>query len=82
MSARKSDESACSWVRRSRLHGYTLGDWADEWETYAQRAVKGDWEKSGKETFGRRRGGLTPETPVRDCRRSRSQTRLTFRKLE
>ncbi len=47
-------------------HGYTLGDWADEWETYAQRAVKGDWEKSGKETFGRRRGGLTPETPVRD----------------
>jgi 4-hydroxy-3-polyprenylbenzoate decarboxylase len=47
-------------------HGYTLGDWAEDWETYAQRAVKGDWEKSGKETFGRRRGGLTPETPVRD----------------
>ena len=49
-------------------HGYTLGDWADDWETFAQRAVKGDWEKSGKETFARRRGGLTPETPVRDAK--------------
>ena len=48
-------------------HGYPLGDWADDWETYAQRAVTGDWEKSGKETFARRRGGLTPETPVRDA---------------
>jgi 4-hydroxy-3-polyprenylbenzoate decarboxylase len=48
-------------------HGYTLGDWADDWETYARRAVKGDWEKSGKETLARRRGGLTPETPVRDA---------------
>ena len=38
----------------------------------AQRAVKGDWEKSGKETFARRRGGLTPETPVRDAK-SRSK---------
>ncbi len=47
-------------------HGYTLGDWAEDWETYAQRAVSGDWEKSGKETFARRRGGLIPETPVRD----------------
>jgi 4-hydroxy-3-polyprenylbenzoate decarboxylase len=48
-------------------HGYTLGDWADDWETYARRAVTGDWEKSGKETLARRRGGLTPETPVRDA---------------
>jgi UbiD family decarboxylase len=47
-------------------HGYTLGDWAEDWETYAQRAVKGDWEKSGKETLARRRSGLTPETPVRN----------------
>jgi UbiD family decarboxylase len=48
-------------------HGYTLGDWADDWETFAQRAVKGDWEQSGRETFARRRGGLTPETPVRNA---------------
>ena len=48
-------------------HGYTLGDWTETWETYARRAVAGAWEQSGQETFARRRGGLTPETPVRDA---------------
>jgi UbiD family decarboxylase len=48
-------------------HGYTLGDWNDVWETYAKRAVAGAWEESGKETLAQKRGGLTPETPVRDA---------------
>jgi 4-hydroxy-3-polyprenylbenzoate decarboxylase len=48
-------------------HGYTLGDWNDVWETYAKRAVAGAWEQSGKETLAQKRGGLTPETPVRDA---------------
>jgi UbiD family decarboxylase len=47
-------------------HGYSLGDWADDWETFARRAVKGEWEANGRDTFARRRGGVTPETPVRD----------------
>jgi 4-hydroxy-3-polyprenylbenzoate decarboxylase len=47
-------------------HGYTLGDWSDAWDLFAQRAVDREWETSGKETFARRRGGLTPETPTRD----------------
>ncbi len=47
-------------------HGYSLGDWSDKWDVYAQRAVAGQWEASGAETFARRRGGLTPETPVRE----------------
>jgi UbiD family decarboxylase len=47
-------------------HGYDLGDWAEVWDGYARRAVAGEWETSGAETFARRRGGLTPETPVRD----------------
>src|ERR1700704_1203898 len=51
---------------RPPWHGYSLGDWADDWETFARRAVKGEWEQSGAETFARRRGGVTPETPVRD----------------
>ena len=34
--------------------------------TTLQRAVSGEWDKSGQETFAARRGGLTPETPVRD----------------
>ena len=48
-------------------HGYTLGDWNDTWETYARRAIGGGWERSGQETLAQRRGGLTPETPVRDA---------------
>ena len=47
-------------------HGYSLGDWSDRWDVYAARAVAGQWEQSGIETFARRRGGLTPETPVRE----------------
>src|ERR1700732_1242850 len=47
-------------------HGYDLGDWAAVLGGYARRAVEGAWETTGAETFARRRGGLTPETPVRD----------------
>jgi UbiD family decarboxylase len=47
-------------------HGYSLGDWDAAWDVYARRAVAGQWAASGTETFARRRGGLTPETPVRD----------------
>ena len=50
---------------RSPWHGYTLGDWTDTWERYAQRATAGDWEQNGKETLARQRGGLAPETPTR-----------------
>jgi UbiD family decarboxylase len=47
-------------------HGYSLGEWDEAWDRYAERAVEGRWEDSGAETFARRRGGLTPETPVRE----------------
>jgi 4-hydroxy-3-polyprenylbenzoate decarboxylase len=47
-------------------HGYSLGDWDNAWDIYAERAVSGQWEQSGLDTFARRRGGLTPETPVRE----------------
>jgi 4-hydroxy-3-polyprenylbenzoate decarboxylase len=47
-------------------HGYSLGDWGDDWETFAQRAVRGEWEANGRDTLARRRGGVTPETPVRE----------------
>ena len=53
---------------QSPWHGYSLGDWDAVWDTYASRAVKGEWELSGKETFARRRGGLTPETPVKSVK--------------
>jgi 4-hydroxy-3-polyprenylbenzoate decarboxylase len=46
-------------------HGYTLGDWTNTWERFAQRAAAGDWEENGNETIARRRSDVTPETPVR-----------------
>jgi UbiD family decarboxylase len=49
-------------------HGYSLGDWDAVWDTYAKRAVDGQWEETGKETLARRRGGLTPETPVKSVK--------------
>ena len=49
-------------------HGYSLGEWDAAWDTYASRAVAGQWEETGKETFAQRRGGLRPETPVRSVK--------------
>jgi UbiD family decarboxylase len=49
-------------------HGYSLGDWDAVWDVYASRAVAGQWEVSGKETFAHRRGGLSPETPVKSVK--------------
>ena len=66
--ARSGTNSACRALSpQPPWHGYTLGDWNDTWETYAKRAVTGGWEQSGKETLAQKRGGLKPETPVRDA---------------
>jgi 4-hydroxy-3-polyprenylbenzoate decarboxylase len=54
-------------------YGYLLGDWSREWDVYAARAVAGQWAQSGEETFARRRGGLTPETPTREVEGSKEQ---------
>src|ERR1700761_8321533 len=40
---------------QSPWHGYSLGDWDSVWDTYAERAVTGKWEETGKETFAHRR---------------------------
>jgi 4-hydroxy-3-polyprenylbenzoate decarboxylase len=50
---------------RPPWHGYSLGDWTENWEQFARNAVAGAWAKNGENTWARRRGGLTPETPVR-----------------
>ncbi|NNU80791.1 UbiD family decarboxylase [Halovulum dunhuangense] len=47
-------------------HGYELGDWDARWTDFAEKAVAGLWEENGRNTFGRRQGGMKPETPVRD----------------
>ncbi len=46
-------------------HGYDLGDWAADWQAFADNATRGNWEANGVNTYSRRRAGLKPETPVR-----------------
>ncbi|HEX8807805.1 MAG TPA: hypothetical protein VF760_02290 [Xanthobacteraceae bacterium] len=50
---------------RAPWYGYQLGDWSESWTEFARNAVVGDWTKNGENTFTRRRGGMSPETPVR-----------------
>jgi len=52
---------------RQPWHGYSLGDWDAVWDTFAERAVAGQWEQTGRESLARRRAGLTPETPVKSA---------------
>jgi len=54
---------------RPPWHGYSLGDWNENWELFALNAGAGEWEKNGLNTAARRHGGLTPETPVRNVER-------------
>jgi UbiD family decarboxylase len=55
-------------------HGYSLGDWDERYDVYAKRAIEGRWEESGAETIKNQRGGLKPETPVRDADATKKKT--------
>jgi 4-hydroxy-3-polyprenylbenzoate decarboxylase len=52
-------------------YGYDLGDWSPDWQVFADNAASGAWAKNGLDTFARRRGGLTPETPVRSIEKKK-----------
>jgi UbiD family decarboxylase len=52
-------------VLKQPWHGYPLGDWIERWDVWADRAVRGAWEETGRETLARQRTGLKPETPAR-----------------
>ena len=45
--------------------GYSMGDWSDEWDAAAERAVTGDYLENGRLSAQRRRRGVAPNTPVR-----------------
>jgi len=59
---------------QSPWHGYSLGDWDERYDVYARRAVEGRWAESGEETIKRRRGGLIPETPVRNVEETKKRS--------
>jgi 4-hydroxy-3-polyprenylbenzoate decarboxylase len=50
----------------SPWHGYSLGDWTEEWAKMAKRAAESDWVANGADTAKRQKKGLVPETGVRD----------------
>lgn len=48
--------------------GYTLGEWPDELERFAQAAVRGDYFATGEELAKRRRSDVAMNTEVRDLK--------------
>ncbi len=48
----------------SPWHGYSLGEWNETWESYARRAVDGDYQENGQRTWRLRRELDEPQTPV------------------
>ena len=47
-------------------HGYSLGDWNDEWDAAAKRAADGDYYENGQRSAQLRRKGIKPNTSVRE----------------
>jgi len=47
-------------------HGYSLGDWTDEWDAAAKRAADGDYLLNGQRSAQQRRKLSDPQVPVRD----------------
>jgi hypothetical protein len=46
--------------------GYSLGEWPEELDAAAERAVRGDYFETGKEIAKRRRKDVAMNTEVRD----------------
>ncbi len=46
-------------------HGYSLGDWTDEWDKSALEATRGNWMDRSEMYRQRRRRGVPPNTPAR-----------------
>jgi 4-hydroxy-3-polyprenylbenzoate decarboxylase len=48
--------------------GYSLGEWSDEFDEAAERAVKGDYFETGKMIAKRRRKDVAMNTEIRDLK--------------
>ncbi len=50
----------------SPWHGYSLGDWTEQWDSYAMQATRSEWMERSERYRQRRRSGVEPNSPVRD----------------
>ncbi len=50
----------------SPWHGYSLGDWNDDWDLAAKRAAEGDYLRNGERSHQWRRKLEDPQIPIRD----------------
>ncbi len=46
-------------------HGYSLGDWTEDWDEAAHRAAEGKYFENGERTARQRRNDVRPNTSVR-----------------
>jgi 4-hydroxy-3-polyprenylbenzoate decarboxylase len=49
----------------SPWHGYSLGDWDEEWDKNAEAAARSEWQARDESYRQRRRRGVNPNTPAR-----------------
>jgi UbiD family decarboxylase len=49
----------------SPWHGYSLGDWDEQWDKNAEAAARGEWGLRDESYRQRRRRGVNPNTPAR-----------------
>ena len=50
----------------SPWHGYSLGDWTDEWDEMAKRATEGNYMENGRRSAQLRRNDVFPNTSIRE----------------
>lgn len=49
----------------SPWHGYSMGDWNEDWDRNAEAAARGEWQLRDESYRQRRRRGVNPNTPAR-----------------
>ncbi len=54
----------------SPWHGYSLGDWTNEWDEMAQRAAEGDYLVNGQRSAQLRRNDVAPNSSIREVPRT------------
>ena len=45
-------------------HGYSLGQWSDDWDAAAERAADGRYLENGRISYQKRRSDVAPNTPL------------------